>query len=291
MLRQKDKQSDIVFQAGENLINHGTGECILTKNSFKSIQISGERMFESYVNEFCGLTGLPARSLRFQMEHREINSSLIITSSCLVKVNHQKDAVSSEFSKSMESLFKEAVGADIKLKFVGTEIPCHSYILSSRSPVFAKLLAEERKESVIELLKYEERFKEPILNMIRWIYTGDAEFSEDIFSVIGLLRLAKDFELSELVERCEEDVRGKLSAENVLDLLITFGKEGNSPLSEGIWSECKSLFLREFTYIQQLHSDLEERIASVPGLMSELFSHASSAKHPKKNRHVRFSMD
>ena len=293
MLRQKDKQSDIVFQAGENLINQATGELVLTKNSFKAISISGERPFESYIHEFCGLTNLSIRSLVFKVEHRDVSPSLIISSSCLVRVTHSKDANASELSKALILLFNESMGSDVTIQFFDKEVPCHSYLLASRSPVFAKMLSEERKENEkIVLDKYSEKYKEQIFNMLKWIHTGEAEFNEDIFQVIDLLHIAKDFELTELVQHCEEDIKGKLSSENVLDLLVIFGnKMSSAVISEEIWNECKSLFLREFAYVQQLNPDLEDKISKVPGLMSQLFAHVANAKHPKKNRHVRFSVD
>lgn len=292
MLRTKEKQSDIVFQAAENLLNQATGEIALTKNSFKSLPIAGERTFESYVHEFCGIAGVPMRCLRFLMEHRDVSPNLVITSSCLVKVSHLKEGSPSDFAVALTELFDSGIGSDVKVRFAGREAPCQSCVLASRSPVFAKLLGEERKEPVIELREVDEKSADTFANMLRWVHTGVAEFSEDIFVVIGLLDVATRFELAGLVTRCEEDIRGKLCAENVLDILTRYGGEkASSPLSEDIWNECKSMFLREFTYIQQLNVDLETRVAAVPGLMSQLFSHAANAKRPKKNRHVRFSVD
>jgi len=293
MLRQKDKQSDIVFQAEENLLNQGTGEIVLTKGAFRSIPvIPGERNFESYVQEFCGMTGLAAKTLRFLTEHRDINQNLVINSSCLVKVVHSKDFVKSDLSNSLNQMFTEQIGCDFKIKAGSKEIPCFSYMLSSRSQFLAKLLEEERKEPVMKIEGISENQEEAILQTIKWIHTGNIEFSENIFDVIEILEIARGWSIDELSEKCQENIKGKLTSENVLDLLVKYGgKENIQKLNEEIWSEAKSLFLREFAYIQQLNPDLEKRIASVPGLMSQLFSHAINAKNPKKNRHVRFSIE
>jgi hypothetical protein len=75
----------------------------------------------------------------------------------------------------------------------------------------------------------------------------------------------------------------------------------HEPLSENILTKCKTLFIKEFSEVltsnghQSQDSEasytLEERIASVPGLMIALFSHIKEAKGSKKKQQnkVRFS--
>ena len=97
------------------------------------------------------------------------------------------------------------------------------------------------------------------------MHTGILEVSDDIFKIIEIAKIAKKWGLAELVDKCEEDIIAKLSAENVLDLLINFGKNPKENMfSEEIWDNAKTLFLKEFTYIQQLSPDLEKKIADVP---------------------------
>lgn len=290
MLKQKDKELDIVFQAEEDLKNQATGEIILTKNSRKSIPvILGERTFESYMNEFCGLTGLSSNTLRFQTEHRDINMSLIISSSCLVKVTHRIDFTPSDYSNALTEMVTNPIAFDISIKIGSTVIPSYSYIVAARSPVLSKLLSEEHKEPILTINGIEPEDEKLAVEVFKWMHTGNLELPKDIFDMVKLTTLARTWQLPELTERCEEDIAGKLSAENVLDLLTICKKE--RIISEETWGNAKSLFLREFTYIQQLHPNLEERIAAVPGLMSELFAHTLNTKGHKKNRHVRFSFD
>jgi len=292
MLRQKDKELDIVFQAEEDLINQATGEIVLTKNTKKSIPVVlGERIFESYMNEFCGFTGLSPHTLRFQTEHRDMNMSLVISSSCLVKVGHKVDFVSSDYSNALTKMLTDPIGSDISIKINNILIPSYSYVIFARSPVLAKVLVEERKESVLNIEGIEPENEKLVVEIFKWIHTGNLELPEDIFKILELIKIANNWQLTELIEKCEEDIIGKLTAENVLDILIVCKKNKENIISEGTWDNVKSLFLREFTYIQQLHTDLEERIAAVPGLMSELFSHTLNTKGRKKNRHVRFSFE
>eukprot|EP00826_Nyctotherus_ovalis_P039090 TRINITY_DN3727_c0_g1_i3.p1 TRINITY_DN3727_c0_g1~~TRINITY_DN3727_c0_g1_i3.p1 ORF type:complete len:294 (+),score=58.95 TRINITY_DN3727_c0_g1_i3:37-918(+) len=290
MLRQRDKEMDIVFQAEENLLNQATGEIVLTKNSRKSIPVVlGERSFESYMNEFCGLTGLSPHTLRFQTEHRDINPYLIISSSCLVKVAHTSDFVASDYSSALAAMVTDSAGSDISIKIGCTMIPSYSYIVSARSPVLSKLIAEEKKESMVCIEGIEPENEKLAVEVFKWIHTGRLELPEDFFKMVEMMRLAASWQLPELAEKCEENITGRLSAENVLDLLVACGRvKEENVVSEETWNCAKSLFLKEFAYIQQLHADLEKRIADVPGLMSELFLHSLNAKGQKKDRHVRF---
>jgi hypothetical protein len=62
------------------------------------------------------------------------------------------------------------------------------------------------------------------------------------------------------------------------------------PLSESILNTLKTLFIREFADVllssqhpsEENNQDIEQRIASVPGLMIALFSHIKEAKSSKK---------
>ena len=53
----------------------------MLKGALKSIQITKNRMFQSYVTEFCGMIGLASNTLKFMMEKREISPTKIVNGS------------------------------------------------------------------------------------------------------------------------------------------------------------------------------------------------------------------
>ena len=93
---KKTENNDIIFEAGEDLYSHQkTTLLLLSQTSFR-IQITKSRKIQSYSFEFCGMTGLSYKTLRFQSLGRDISPDLIITTPCLIKVN-QKNQKKLEF--------------------------------------------------------------------------------------------------------------------------------------------------------------------------------------------------
>jgi len=139
--------------------------------------------------------------------------------------------------------------------------------------------------------------------MLVWIYSGDVEMPDDVFEIIELYFLAKEYKVPDLEWRCEEEIIMKLSVTNVVDVLTTFFKEGDLDpaesdvpddegsktaeevsesyknsisghrLSTTILNHCKSLFLNEFQEVYRVCPDVEMKIMKVPGLMVALFLH------------------
>ena len=51
-----DQPQDIVFEAEEDLFHNSPGrELLMLKGSLKVIPLTRNRLFQSYVNEFCGM--------------------------------------------------------------------------------------------------------------------------------------------------------------------------------------------------------------------------------------------
>jgi speckle-type POZ protein len=146
MLKKKGKHEDIIFEAGEDLYSATTGEIRLLKNGFKYIPIVNERRFESYFFEFCGLVSLSYKTLRFQMEHRDINPDKIVVSSCSIKVLHNSEfflSPATSLRNSLELLQSSEIGSDLTITInENHKIQAHKCILACRSPVFATILAD-----------------------------------------------------------------------------------------------------------------------------------------------------
>jgi len=59
-------------------------------------------------------------------------------------------------------------------------------------------------------------------HVLIWIYTGNIKIPDEIFEIIGILETAENFQLGDLVWRCEEEVLAKVSPRNVVDVLVKY---------------------------------------------------------------------
>jgi hypothetical protein len=97
-----------VFEAEEDLFhNSPSRELLMLKGSLKVVPLTRNRMFQSYVNEFCGIVSassgarggaLASNTLRFSINNASssaerggpvgVNPCKIINTPCHVKVSH-----------------------------------------------------------------------------------------------------------------------------------------------------------------------------------------------------------
>lgn len=66
MLKKRgSEQIDIIFEAGEDLLNSQKSQVVMLKNTSIRLPITRPRTILSYSFEFCGITGLVFKTLRF----------------------------------------------------------------------------------------------------------------------------------------------------------------------------------------------------------------------------------
>ena len=66
MLRHtNDAPSDLIFEAEEDLYHAPSKTIIMLATAEKTVSFTKKRPFQSYINEFCGMTGLASNTLRF----------------------------------------------------------------------------------------------------------------------------------------------------------------------------------------------------------------------------------
>jgi hypothetical protein len=90
----------------------------MLKGAVKTVQITKNRMFQSYVNEFCGMVGLASNTLKFHIDKRELNPTKIVNSSCLIKVTHTNEfhnAPNNSLKPALRSVLDNGYCSDIKL--------------------------------------------------------------------------------------------------------------------------------------------------------------------------------
>ncbi len=139
----------------------------MLKGSVKVIPLTRNRMFQSYVNEFCGMVSaqsgarggvLASNTLRFSLNtasssieragSREVNSvnpCKIVNTPCHVKVSHTHDfhnAPNNSLKPALRSIFEQGFCSDLKVNYEGKKtFNLHKSILSVRSPKLGRLIA------------------------------------------------------------------------------------------------------------------------------------------------------
>lgn len=116
--------------------------------------------------------------------------------------------------------------------------------------------------------------------MLTWIYCGEIKFPDDLFDIFELMLLADEYLISDLKQKCEEDMFAKIDETNVLKILML--TEQHPLVGSALTDKCKTVFIEEFDKVVKLHPDLEKQIFNVPGLMTKLFSHIHSKKNIKR---------
>jgi len=58
--------------------------------------------------------------------------------------------------------------------------------------------------------------------LVRWLYSSSVVMPNDIFQVSDLFFLAFDFQVLDLMTRCENEIINKLNSTNVVQILLRF---------------------------------------------------------------------
>lgn len=283
---KKSENCDIIFEAGEDLYSQTKAQLLVLQCSSVKFPIAKPRRFQSYCYEFCGVIGLSFKTLRFLSLGRDMSPDLAISTSCLVKVYHTSDfnmSVSNPLKSSLLGLFRGGNYSDITLRINGKlDLNAHKCILASRSAKFEGMFSCGFSESKNSLVEIECKNTELFRLLMIWIYCGEIKFPSELSEVFDLLLLADEYMMSDLKEKCEEDIKVNIDESNALKILILC--ERNPIVSNELLDKCKSLFIDEFDKILKINPELEKEIISIPGLMTKLFTHIHAKKNSKKRK-------
>ena len=56
--------------------------------------------------------------------------------------------------------------------------------------------------------------------MLRWLYSASVEIPSNIFEVTQLFFIAHQYQILDLMSRCEHEIINKINSMNVVDLLV-----------------------------------------------------------------------
>ena len=144
-----------------------------------------------------------------------------------------------QFSQDFAALFDDETTADFTFKVKNCVIYAHKIIVGARSPVFAAMFKRELKEKS----EMEIRDMKPVVfnKLLHFIYTNECDvggYTEE------LLIAADRYDVKDLKELCEEELKTNLTVDNAVRLLM---------LSD----ECQAKMLKNTT-IQFISCDEKE---------------------------------
>ncbi|CAD8101757.1 unnamed protein product [Paramecium sonneborni] len=100
--------------------------------------------------------------------------------------------------------------------------------------------------------------------------------------------LADEYLITDLKQKCEEDIISKLDSNNILQILL-FVEQHSNIISQPLLEKTNSIFIDQFDKIHKLNPNLEQEITMVPGLMTVIQKFA--LKKIRKGRKVHFVVD
>ncbi|XP_024877074.1 speckle-type POZ protein-like [Temnothorax curvispinosus] len=117
-------------------------------------------------------------------------------------------------------LFENPEFSDITVRVDGREIQAHKAILDVQSDYFSRMLKSEMSETQNNYVTIEDIDYETVREMLRFIYTGKVENSENLGKITDLLVATDKYELTKLKVMCEKILCTRLTVENAAEILI-----------------------------------------------------------------------
>ena len=280
---------DVIFEAAEDLACNGS--LMLSKGSTKRVILSRPRTAQSYCYEFCGIAGVQFAQMSFELDARPLSMENYVLAPCIVKVTQppeDRNQRQNSLQPALQDLLASGLKSDVEIQTSdGQAFHCHKCILMCRSAKFRAMFDSDMQESVSN------RVEVPtpacvFSKLLTWIYTSSVKMPDTVDGVCQLLLLADEYFLSDLQQRCEDDLVGKIQPENVVSIMVT--AQSLPLVSDAVMRECKELFVKQFNTVKELQPNLEQMIAGVPGLMTELFSYFHKASTKAKKRRVTFNI-
>lgn len=171
----------------------------------------------------CGLLGLASNTLRFQTEKRDVPPQRIMAQTCLVKVNHSYEfhqSPNKSLRPSLDQIYQESISSDLKIVLnQSSTFHVNKCIVAVRSAPLARLIINENSS----VLKLDREIPRALFElMLKWLYSSSVQMPSDIFQVAELFFLAYDFQVLDLMSRCENEIVNKLSSTNIVQILLRF---------------------------------------------------------------------
>ena len=188
-----------------------------------------------------------------QMKNNIIKLNQIQSETCL-----QEEVTNNFNGEALEHTDVILVSSD------NQEVPCHRFILATRSPVFKKLFASQ--SATIEGIAIKESIDAPgeaLKAMVKYLYTDNLDnaiVNEDV------MNLADKYELSQMKELCLPAFVEKVNGENCLKAYIYGHLNNYEPLKNAAFNT----MVENWSKIYESSNDITEMMKTHPNDVLEL---------------------
>jgi speckle-type POZ protein len=184
---------------------------------------------------------------------------------CLI-VQPQTTIVRRKLVKDFAALLDDKF-TDFVFKVENVNIPAHRAILAARSPVFAAMFQHDMQENKTNETEIEDVTPAAFKALLQFIYTGHCEVG---MLAEELLVAANKYDIQDLKQMCDKELRKKLTVDNAVDLLFLSELHQANDLRDGAMHfinknaeavmEKPSWIRLPVTYITELYSKLVESV-------------------------------
>ncbi|KAL7303980.1 hypothetical protein TKK_0003637 [Trichogramma kaykai] len=125
---------------------------------------------------------------------------------------------------NFDSLFHSKEFSDVNIiTSDANDIPAHKVILATASPVFRAMFTHDMLENKENSVKITNTTKNIVIEMLRFIYTGQINGIETDM-IIELLAVADKYQIDSLKIKCGKMLCADLSTKNAVDILVASHK-------------------------------------------------------------------
>ena len=179
--------------------------------------------FKRGINSLIGieklLESLPDDILHVKCEIAyELNETTITGFSAREKKHFSDPTNSGSMADHLQQLFENKSLDDVIIDVQGQKFEAHTFILTTRSPVFNAMFQNDLTEKQTNTLEVRDIEPEVFLEVLRFIYTDEVEKFDDLAP--QLLAAADKYMLTLLKSKCEASLARNVTLENCGELLI-----------------------------------------------------------------------
>lgn len=142
--------------------------------------------------------------------------------------------------------------SDLEILVNGESIKCHKCILIARSEKFSVMLSPGTTYAMKEQLTNQILVNNPKVtstiykSMLKWIYMGECELSDNLSEVIALLCLTDEYLLPDLQRVCEEQIIDYMDSKTASEILTNPEIVLPARSESSIRDAAKSVFLDDY---------------------------------------------
>lgn len=138
----------------------------------------------------------------------------------------------SRLLKTVNSLYNNPLYSDLKIQFSNLIVPAHKIVFIARGTNWSP---EDMSE--VETLDWDHLGTEVGMALIKWIYTDQVDFSKGEDFTLNLMKVANEYNLDDLVTKCEKALVALVTVKNCVRFYTTADEIGAVTLKQ----HCSSL--------------------------------------------------